>query len=248
MARLQSRATRRHRLADGADVAPEAGDGARTHDPQLGKLMLYQLSYAREGRIVAVPGVSTTSRGWLRSEATTAKASRGRYSRPGVSRIGAVTSPGHVRSEQRHQHRHPEARPLHLTVLRIGDPWIAGVRPGRTYNDTVREPVGRLNRSCSWGEGMRFRPDQVSGTLHVSVRRIDGRFPRFPLPVVTCQFSHANGGAVNALTRKARRASGATRGVAAGGSARASPGRMAVPRQRARRPGWRRGPRRGVRT
>ena len=25
----------------------EAGDGARTHDPQLGKLMLYQLSYAR---------------------------------------------------------------------------------------------------------------------------------------------------------------------------------------------------------
>ncbi len=26
-----------------------AGDGARTHDPQLGKLMLYQLSYARVG-------------------------------------------------------------------------------------------------------------------------------------------------------------------------------------------------------
>src|SRR5574340_688612 len=26
---------------------PKAGDGARTHDPQLGKLMLYQLSYAR---------------------------------------------------------------------------------------------------------------------------------------------------------------------------------------------------------
>ena len=34
----------------------EAGDGARTHDPQLGKLMLYQLSYAREAGIVAVPG------------------------------------------------------------------------------------------------------------------------------------------------------------------------------------------------
>ena len=32
----------------------EAGDGARTHDPQLGKLMLYQLSYAREFGIVAV--------------------------------------------------------------------------------------------------------------------------------------------------------------------------------------------------
>ena len=32
----------------------EAGDGARTHDPQLGKLMLYQLSYAREASILAV--------------------------------------------------------------------------------------------------------------------------------------------------------------------------------------------------
>jgi hypothetical protein len=27
----------------------EAGDGTRTHDPQLGKLMLYQLSYTRVG-------------------------------------------------------------------------------------------------------------------------------------------------------------------------------------------------------
>jgi hypothetical protein len=34
-------------------VFVEAGDGARTHDPQLGKLMLYQLSYARVGRILA---------------------------------------------------------------------------------------------------------------------------------------------------------------------------------------------------
>jgi hypothetical protein len=41
-----------------------AGDGARTHDPQLGKLMLYQLSYAREAPILA------TSRDWaLRVEA-----------------------------------------------------------------------------------------------------------------------------------------------------------------------------------
>ena len=32
----------------------EAGDGVRTHDPQLGKLMLYQLSYAREASIVAI--------------------------------------------------------------------------------------------------------------------------------------------------------------------------------------------------
>ncbi len=29
---------------------PEAGEGARTLDPQLGKLMLYQLSYARVPR------------------------------------------------------------------------------------------------------------------------------------------------------------------------------------------------------
>ena len=28
-------------------VETEAGDGTRTHDPQLGKLMLYQLSYTR---------------------------------------------------------------------------------------------------------------------------------------------------------------------------------------------------------
>ena len=31
----------------------EAGDGARTHDPQLGKLMLYQLSYARVAEMVS---------------------------------------------------------------------------------------------------------------------------------------------------------------------------------------------------
>ena len=32
----------------------EAGDGARTHDPQLGKLMLYQLSYARNPSRLAI--------------------------------------------------------------------------------------------------------------------------------------------------------------------------------------------------
>src|SRR3954464_9971421 len=32
----------------------EAGDETRTRDPQLGKLMLYQLSYTRAGRILAV--------------------------------------------------------------------------------------------------------------------------------------------------------------------------------------------------
>jgi hypothetical protein len=31
----------------------EADDGVRTRDPQLGKLMLYQLSYVRAGAIVA---------------------------------------------------------------------------------------------------------------------------------------------------------------------------------------------------
>src|SRR6476619_3991868 len=44
----------------------EAGDGARTHDPQLGKLMLYQLSYTRVPHILAlqdfaVDGVSTST-------------------------------------------------------------------------------------------------------------------------------------------------------------------------------------------
>ncbi len=34
----------------GAAGILEAGDGARTHDPQLGKLMLYQLSYTRAVR------------------------------------------------------------------------------------------------------------------------------------------------------------------------------------------------------
>lgn len=33
----------------------EAGDEARTRDPQLGKLMLYQLSYSRDWAIVARP-------------------------------------------------------------------------------------------------------------------------------------------------------------------------------------------------
>jgi hypothetical protein len=40
-------------------MGAKAGDGARTHDPQLGKLMLYQLSYAREACILAVSEAST---------------------------------------------------------------------------------------------------------------------------------------------------------------------------------------------
>ena len=43
--------------ASSSRMNPEAGDGARTHDPQLGKLMLYQLSYAREAFTVAVCGL-----------------------------------------------------------------------------------------------------------------------------------------------------------------------------------------------
>jgi hypothetical protein len=39
----------------------EAGDGARTHDPQLGKLMLYQLSYARAASSVAISRASPFS-------------------------------------------------------------------------------------------------------------------------------------------------------------------------------------------
>jgi hypothetical protein len=34
---------------------PEADDGDRTRDPQLGKLMLYQLSYVRAHPILAQP-------------------------------------------------------------------------------------------------------------------------------------------------------------------------------------------------
>jgi hypothetical protein len=34
---------------------PEADDGDRTRDPQLGKLMLYQLSYVRAHSILAQP-------------------------------------------------------------------------------------------------------------------------------------------------------------------------------------------------
>jgi hypothetical protein len=43
-----------HHRGRGRRPPSEAGDGARTHDPQLGKLMLYQLSYAREASILAV--------------------------------------------------------------------------------------------------------------------------------------------------------------------------------------------------
>jgi hypothetical protein len=35
---------------------PRADDGVRTRDPQLGKLMLYQLSYVRAALILAPAG------------------------------------------------------------------------------------------------------------------------------------------------------------------------------------------------
>ena len=57
----QEVATSAHGPADTVPLSrmvPEAGDGVRTHDPQLGKLMLYQLSYAREASIVAISGAS----------------------------------------------------------------------------------------------------------------------------------------------------------------------------------------------
>ncbi len=49
-ARGGRRTSRSGRPGAGNSAAPgeEAGDRARTGDPQLGKLMLYQLSYARK--------------------------------------------------------------------------------------------------------------------------------------------------------------------------------------------------------
>ena len=72
-----ARGCRRHACATRTSSGPfrgrqtgslrEAGNGARTRDPQLGKLMLYQLSYSRVGRILAAQdparnGVSTAYR------------------------------------------------------------------------------------------------------------------------------------------------------------------------------------------
>ena len=38
-----------------ATFEPGAGDGVRTRDPELGKLVLYQLSYTRNRPILALP-------------------------------------------------------------------------------------------------------------------------------------------------------------------------------------------------
>jgi hypothetical protein len=55
-------ATCENEKAPSAGAFSRAGDGARTHDPQLGKLMLYQLSYARVEPNLAVPEVGGTPR------------------------------------------------------------------------------------------------------------------------------------------------------------------------------------------
>ena len=43
----------------------EADDGDRTRDPQLGKLMLYQLSYVRDARRIAKSGTIGSTRDGL---------------------------------------------------------------------------------------------------------------------------------------------------------------------------------------
>ena len=49
---IRERASRRKETQSpyGVSSYSKAGDRIRTGDPQLGKLMLYQLSYARNGR------------------------------------------------------------------------------------------------------------------------------------------------------------------------------------------------------
>ena len=59
-------------MAYGAFTSSRAGDRARTGDPQLGKLMLYQLSYARVvWQSTGRGGESKQARGLLRLEKST---------------------------------------------------------------------------------------------------------------------------------------------------------------------------------
>jgi hypothetical protein len=52
----------------------EAGDGIRTRDPQLGKLMLYQLSYSRTARTFKlVTPVIPLSGSWARIQRATGR-------------------------------------------------------------------------------------------------------------------------------------------------------------------------------
>src|SRR2546425_13100558 len=62
-----------------------AGDGARTRDPQLGRLMLYQLSYAR------APALRATK--WWGKDSNLRSAKRGRFTVCSLWPLGHPTAP-----------------------------------------------------------------------------------------------------------------------------------------------------------
>src|SRR3989475_10420582 len=64
--------------------AARAGDGARTRDPQLGRLMLYQLSYAR-----ARPRATK----WWGKDSNLRSAKRGRFTVCSLWPLGHPTAP-----------------------------------------------------------------------------------------------------------------------------------------------------------
>lgn len=45
------------RFFEGMMIKDGAGDGSRTRDPKLGKLVLYQLSYARFLKVIITAGI-----------------------------------------------------------------------------------------------------------------------------------------------------------------------------------------------
>jgi hypothetical protein len=75
----------------------EAGEGTRTLDIQLGKLALYQLSYARDDRIVAQAGANAT--GGPRRSADPMAAVRRRIAAVGIATRGG--SRGRCRGTER---------------------------------------------------------------------------------------------------------------------------------------------------
>ena len=71
-------------------------------------------------------------------------------------------------------------------VLLDGYPTLQALEGGPT---ALADRTAMGERGCGYGPTRCREPSQIS------VRRIDGRFPpfpRFPLPVVTWQFSHEN--------------------------------------------------------
>ena len=50
---------KRRLVSDMHRVVPRAGNGTRTRDPNLGKVVLYQLSYSRSG--TWIPGLSVSA-------------------------------------------------------------------------------------------------------------------------------------------------------------------------------------------